>query len=123
MKAAIFSGCFICLTIILTGCVSSIIAVSAASSGQEHSAYTDYLFATLERNKILIQQGQKTESIFPEDVWVEEIYRTKIAYAYYYDANRNSPNTIIPFDTWKVTEYPKWLEQQKRLTSHSNKQF
>jgi hypothetical protein len=102
---------------LLQGCVvSATLALSAAAKGQEQSAYTDYLFATLKHNQTLIQEGQNSEPVLSERVWVNEIYRPKIAYAYYYDANRNLTNEIVPFETWKKTGYPKWLEQQKQKT-------
>jgi hypothetical protein len=103
------------LSLSLQGCsiVSGVVAVSAATSAEEHSAYTDYLFAAMAHNQSLTQQGQQIEPILSEQTWLNEVYKPKSAYAYYYDSNRNLSNNIIPFEIWEKTEYPKFLEQQK----------
>jgi hypothetical protein len=93
--------------------VSGVVAISAATSAGEHSAYTDYLFTAMAHNQSLTQQGQQIEPILSEPIWLNEVYKPKLAYAYYYDSNRNLSNNIIPFEIWKKTDYPKFLEQQK----------
>jgi len=86
------------------GCIpvaASAIAYQSALSAQNHSAYTDYLFATRAKNAERKRAGEAEEPILSKDKWLAEIETPRREYAEYFDAyqHKNSPtNSLIPLN-------------------------
>src|SRR5207249_8314111 len=108
------SGIALCL---LQGCIpmaTGVISYSAAVSSQEHSAYSDYILASQQKNQELAKAGQEPLPILTRDKWRQEIHQPHLDYSDFVDGylkTNKSIAQVISYEEWKGTEYPRLVAQ------------
>jgi hypothetical protein len=101
------------------GCVpvaTGVITYTVAVSEQEHSAYTDYILITQQKNRERAKAGEEPLPIMKRDDWLKEIHRPQMAYSDFVDQYLRTNKTAAPvssYEEWKGTEYPKILAQKE----------
>src|SRR5437016_3511936 len=95
--------------------VTGVISYPAAVSSQEHSAYSDYILASQQKNQELANAGQGLLPILSRDKLRQEIHQPHLDYSDFVDAylkTNKSMVQVISYEEWKGTEYPRLVAQR-----------